>query len=166
MPAEASTNLARYDGVRYGLRKEGENLLETYKKTRGEGFGREVRRRILIGTFVLSSGYADAYYRKARAVRELIRTDFEREFESVDAVVMPTTPSPAFTFGSKSDPLAMYAEDIFATPANLAGVPAISVPSGTVMRDGVALPVGFQIIAPHGGEETLFAIGEDTESKS
>ena len=165
-PAEASTNLARYDGIRYGLSVPADSIGEVYSKTRALGFGREVRRRILIGTFVLSSGYADAYYRKARAVRELIRTDFEREFESVDAVVMPTTPSPAFTFGSKSDPLAMYAEDIFATPANLAGVPAISVPSGTVMRDGVALPVGFQIIAPHGGEETLFAIGEDTESKS
>ncbi|RJQ34536.1 Asp-tRNA(Asn)/Glu-tRNA(Gln) amidotransferase subunit GatA [Candidatus Parcubacteria bacterium] len=165
-PAEASTNLARYDGIRYGLSVRADSIGEVYSKTRALGFGREVRRRILIGTFVLSSGYADAYYRKARAVRELIRTDFEREFESVDAVVMPTTPSPAFTFGAKSDPLAMYAEDIFATPANLAGVPAISVPSGTVMRDGVALPVGFQIIAPHGREETLFAIGEDAESKS
>ena len=165
-PAEASTNLARYDGIRYGLSVPADSIGEVYAKTRGEGFGREVRRRILIGTFVLSSGYADAYYRKARAVRELIRNDFSRAFGAVDAVVLPTTPSPAFMFGAKSDPLAMYAEDIFSTPANLAGVPAISVPSGSVERDGVSLPVGFQIIAPHGGEETLFAIGEDTESKS
>ena len=163
-PAEASTNLARFDGIRYGLSAPAPDIAGVYAKTRGIGFGREVRRRILIGTFVLSSGYADAYYRKARAVRELIRADFDHAFKSVDAIVMPTTPSPAFMFGAKSDPLAMYAEDIFATSANLAGVPAISVPSGRAERDGIALPVGFQIIAPHGGEGTLFAIGEDVEN--
>ena len=163
-PAEASTNLARYDGIRYGLSVAADSIGEVYAKTRGAGFGREARRRILIGTFVLSSGYADAYYRKARAVRELLRADFQQAFKSVDAIVMPTTPSPAFMFGAKSDPLAMYAEDIFATPANLAGVPAISVPRGEVERDGTKLPVGFQIIAPHGGESTLFSIGEDIET--
>lgn len=165
-PAEASTNLARYDGIRYGLSVPADTLSEVYAKTRGEGFGREVRRRILIGTFVLSSGYADAYYRKAKAVRELIRSDFRDAFEEVDVIVMPTTPSPAFTFGSKSDPLAMYAEDIFATPANLAGLPAMSVPCGSVVREGVSLPVGFQIIAPHSKDESVFSIGEDVESKA
>ena len=162
-PAEASTNLARYDGVRYGLSVPADSIGEAYAKTRGAGFGREVRRRILIGTFVLSSGYADAYYRKAKQVREMIRADFSNAFAQVDAIATPTTPSPAFTFGSKSDPLAMYAEDIFTVPINLAGVPGISVPMGNVTRDGSVLPTGFQIIAPHRGEETLFTIGEDIE---
>ena len=166
-PAEASTNLARYDGIRYGLSLPGETIGEVYAKTRGAGFGKEVRRRILLGTFVLSSGYADAYYRRARSVRELIRADFAKAFDpsadGVDAVVMPTTPSPAFMFGAKSDPLAMYAEDIFATPANLAGVPAISIPMGDVERDGVNLPTGFQIVGDWGGEGTLFKIGSDVE---
>jgi len=163
MPAESSTNLARFDGIRYGLSVPASNIQEVYSKTRGVGFGPEVRRRILVGTFVLSSGYADAYYRKALAVREIIRSDFARAFETVDAVVTPTCPAPAFLFGAKSDPLAMYAEDIFSVPANLAGVPAISVPMGTVARDGVDLPVGFQIIGAHGSEETLFSIGKDIE---
>lgn len=163
-PAEVSTNLARYDGIRYGMSVAADTIGEVYTKTRGTGFGPEVRRRTIIGTFVLSSGYADAYYRKARAVRELIRGDFERAFESVDAVVMPTAPGPAFRFGEKtSDPLAMYAEDIFSVTANLAGVPAISVPSGTVEKDGKQLPVGFQIVAPHGGESRLFTIGAAVE---
>lgn len=162
-PAEVSTNLARYDGVRYGLSIEGETVQQMYEKTKGAGFGPEVRRRIILGTFVLSSGYADAYYRKARAVRALIRADFEHAFKEVDAVVTPTTPSPAFKFGAKSDPLAMYAEDIFSVPANLAGVPAISIPMGDVTRDGTSLPTGFQIIAPHRAEEMLFAIGRDIE---
>ena len=161
-PAEVSTNLARYDGIRYGLSVPADTIGEVYTKTRGSGFGPEVRRRTLIGTFVLSSGYADAYYRKARSVRELIRADFARAFQSVDAVAMPTAPGPAFRIGEKaSDPLAMYLEDIFSVTANLAGVPAISIPSGTVERDGKNLPVGFQLIAPHGGEETLFKIGAD-----
>lgn len=163
MPAEASTNLARFDGIRYGLSVNAGTIGEVYEKTRGEGFGPEVRRRIILGTFVLSSGYADAYYRKAKAVRELIRSDFARAFQSVSAVVLPTTPGPAFPFGSKSDPLAMYAEDIFSVPANLAGVPAISIPGGTVERHGVTLPVGFQVTAKEGGEETLFAVGGSLE---
>ncbi len=174
-PAEASTNLARYDGIRYGLSVPADSIQETYTKTRGEGFGREVRRRILVGTFVLSSGYADAYYRRARAVQNAIREEFVRAFDrsadGVDVIATPTTPAPAFKFGAKSDPLAMYAEDIFSTPANIAGTPAISIPMGTVSRPSTSLgtsdwkdlPVGFQIIAPHRGEETLFKIGEDIE---
>ncbi|RJQ35811.1 Asp-tRNA(Asn)/Glu-tRNA(Gln) amidotransferase subunit GatA [Candidatus Parcubacteria bacterium] len=163
-PAEASTNLARYDGIRYGLSVPADSIQEVYTKTRGAGFGREVRRRILIGSFVLSSGYADAYYRKARALRDTIRAEFTDAFQKVDAVVMPTTPSPAFKFGEKSYPLSMYAEDVFATPANIAGLPAMSVPMGEVERDGTSLPTGFQIIAPHLGENTLFTIGSDVES--
>lgn len=164
MPAEASTNLARFDGIRYGFSVPADVIHEVYTKTRGKGFGPEVRRRILVGTFVLSSGYVDAYYRKARAVRAFIRADFEKAFESVDAIATPTTPTPAFKIGEKaSDPLAMYAADIFTVPVNLAGVPAISVPSGTVEREGKKLPVGFQLIGPHSAEETLFTIGEDVE---
>ena len=162
-PAEVSTNLARFDGIRYGLSEKAETIQEVYSKTRGSGFGPETRRRILVGTFVLSSGYADAYYRRAREVREIIRADFARAFESVDAIVTPTTPGPAFKFGEKSDPVAMYLEDIFTVPVSLAGVPAISVPSGIVERDGVSLPVGFQIIGSHGSEEMLFAIGKHIE---
>ncbi len=163
-PAEVSTNLARYDGVRYGLSVPGDTVGEMYEKSRASGFGRETRRRIIIGTFVLSSGYADAYYRKARAVRELVRQDFVRAFEEVDAIAMPTAPGPAFKLGEKAnDPLAMYAEDIFSVTANLAGVPGISVPAGTVEREGKTLPVGFQLLAPHGGEETLFTIGSEVE---
>lgn len=163
-PAEVSTNLARYDGIRYGLSVPAADIGGVYEKTRGTGFGPETRRRILVGTFVLSAGYADAYYRKARTVRELIRNDFAKALQSVDAIALPVSPMPAFKIGEKaSDPLAMYAADIFTVPVNLAGVPAISVPSGTVERDGKELPVGFQLIASHSAEETLFAIGEDVE---
>ena len=162
-PAEASTNLARYDGIRYAHTVASETIGEVYAKTRATGFGREVRRRILIGTFVLSSGYADAYYRKARAVQDVIRAEFSDAFINVDAIVTPTTPAPAFKFGEKSDPVAMYAVDIFTVPANIAGVPAISVPMGNVERDGVQLPTGFQIIAPHQREDTLFTIGKSVE---
>lgn len=166
MPAEVSTNLARFDGIRYGLSVPADSIGEVYTKSRGLGFGPEARRRILLGTFVLSSGYADAYYRKARAVRALIRTEFENAFKTVDAIVLPTTPSPAFKLGEKTaDPLAMYAEDIFSVPVNLAGVPAVSVPSAIVERDGKKLPVGFQVIAPHTGEETLFIIASAVESR-
>lgn len=162
MPAEASTNLARYDGIRYGLSVPADEIRAVYEKTRAQGFGPEVRRRILIGSFVLSSGYADAYYRRAQKVRAMIRNEMTDIFKSgVDAIVTPTTPSPAFVFGSKADPVAMYAEDVFAVPVNLAGVPAVSLPMGTVARDGVDLPVGFQIIAAHGREDALFAIGKD-----
>lgn len=163
-PAEVSTNLARYDGIRYGLSIPADTIAEVYTKTRAAGFGPETRRRILIGTFVLSSGYADAYYRRARAVRELLRAEFDRAFQEVDAVAMPTAPGPAFKLGEKTaDPLAMYLEDIFSVTANLAGIPGISVPAGSVNRDGKALPVGFQLLAPHQNEEVLFAIGHDLE---
>jgi aspartyl-tRNA(Asn)/glutamyl-tRNA(Gln) amidotransferase subunit A len=163
MPAEASTNLARFDGIRYGHSVQAEAIQDVYTKSRGSGFGQEVRRRILMGTFVLSSGYADAYYRRAKAVRELIRTDLAKAFSTVDVVALPTSPTPAFKLGEKADPLAMYAADIFTVPVNLAGVPAISIPAGTVVREGKQLPVGFQLIAPHKGEETLFTIGKDVE---
>lgn len=163
-PAEVSTNLARYDGVRYGLSIPAASVGESYEKTRAAGFGPEVRRRIVLGTFVLSAGYADAYYRKARAVRDVIRADFGSAFSQVDCVAMPTAPGPAFKIGEKtSDPLAMYAEDIFSVTANLAGVPAISVPAGTVERDGKKLPVGFQLLGAHGNEAALFAIGNEIE---
>jgi aspartyl-tRNA(Asn)/glutamyl-tRNA(Gln) amidotransferase subunit A len=165
-PAEVSTNLARYDGIRYGLSVPADTIQETYLKSRAQGFGPETRRRILIGTFVLSSGYSDAYYRKARQVRELIRNDFTKAFEKVDAIALPTSPNPAFKIGEKAnDPLAMYLEDIFSVTANLAGVHAISVPAGFAKRDGVDLPVGFQLIAAHRAEETLFAIGSDIEKQ-
>ncbi len=162
-PAEVSTNLARFDGIRYGHSVQADAIQEVYTKSRKEGFGPETRRRILVGTFVLSSGYADAYYRKARAIRAIIRRDLAVAFQSVDAIAMPTSPVPAWKLGEKSDPLAMYAADIFTVPVNLAGVPAISVPSGTVVRDGRSLPVGFQIIGAWGEEEALFTIGEDVE---
>lgn len=164
MPAEASTNLARFDGIRYGLSVPAADIAGVYEKSRGQGFGPEVRRRILVGTFVLSSGYADAYYRKARAVRSLIRADFEKAFSGVDLIATPTVPTPAFKLGEKSDPLSMYAADIFTVPVNLAGIPAISIPAGSVARDGKSLPVGFQLIAPHGAEDVLFAAGTDVEN--
>ena len=163
-PAEVSTNLARYDGIRYGLSIPADTIGEVYTKTRGAGFGPEVRRRILIGTFVLSSGYSDAYYRKARAMRDVIRAEFDAAFAEVDVVAFPTAPGPAFKIGEKAaDPLAMYLEDIFSVTANLIGVTGMSIPAGTVEREGKALPVGFQLHAPHGGEKTLFAIGSDGE---
>lgn len=159
MPAEVSTNLSRLDGVKYGLHVDGGNLWDEYQKTRGEGFGDEPRRRILLGAYVLSAGYADQYYKKAIAVRQMITDDFTNAFKSVDAIATPTTPGPAFKFGEKSDPVSMYLEDIFTVPANLTGMPAISIPSGTVEREGKQLPTGIQFTAPHLGEETLFALG-------
>ncbi len=159
-PAEVSSNLARFDGMRYGMSVEGENLLDVYEKTRSEGFGPETKRRILLGTFVLSSGYYDAYYAKAEAVRELMREELAETFKKVDTILIPTSPIPAFKFGEKSDPLAMYKADIFTVPVSLAGVPAISLPAGTVEREGSALPVGVQYIAPHGGDARLFDLGK------
>jgi aspartyl-tRNA(Asn)/glutamyl-tRNA(Gln) amidotransferase subunit A len=154
-PAEASSNLARFDGVRYGLRVDGDGLTGMYTATRSQGFGAEVTRRILLGTYVLSSGYYDAYYRRAQQVRELITEDFRRVFASgVDAIFTPTTPTPAFKLGAVSDPYEMYMNDIFTCTANLAGVPAMSVPIGTV----AGLPVGGQIMAPHFGEATMFRV--------
>ena len=165
MPAEASTNLARFDGVRYGLSIKGDTLFDDYAKTRGSGFGKEVRRRIMLGAYVLSAGYYDAYYNKATAVRALIQKDFTEAFKEVDVIATPTSPTPAFKIGEKAnDPLAMYLADIFTVPINLAGVPAISVPSGFGERDGKQLPLGFQIIAPHFKEERLFSLGADIEN--
>jgi aspartyl-tRNA(Asn)/glutamyl-tRNA(Gln) amidotransferase subunit A len=154
-PAEASSNLARFDGVRYGPRVDGDGLTGMYTATRSAGFGAEVTRRILLGTYVLSSGYYDAYYRRAMQVRGLITDDFRRVFESgVDALFTPTTPTPAFAIGAVSDPYEMYMNDIFTCTVNLAGVPAMSVPIGTVG----ALPIGGQIIAPHFGEANMFRV--------
>lgn len=160
MPAEVSSNLARYDGMRYGLRVEGDDLLHEYMKTRAEGFGSEVKRRILLGTYVLSAGYYDAYYGKAENVRTMMRAELNHVYETVDLIMTPTAPTPAFKIGEKSDPLSMYLADIFTVPVNLTGVPAISVPGGAVDRDGVQLPVGIQYIAPHAGDERLFDFGK------
>lgn len=162
MPAEVSTNLSRFDGVKYGFHKDGENILDDYVLTRGEGFGKEARRRIMLGAYVLSSGYYDAYYNKASQVRELLKKDFSKAFEKVDIIITPTTPAPAFKIGEKTnDPVAMYLEDIFTVTANLVGVPALSVPMGVKNTDGVSLPLGIQCIARHGEESVLFRVGKD-----
>ena len=167
MPAEASTNLARFDGVRFGLLKESDTLFSDYAKTRGVGFGKEVRRRIMLGTYVLSSGYYDAYYNKAVSVRNIIKSDFKKAFNDVDIIATPTAPTPAFKIGEKtSDPLQMYLEDIFTVPVNLAGIPAISVPSGFVEKKGKKLPFGMQFLASHFQEKILFEIGKDLESQN
>ena len=163
MPAEASTNLARLDGMRYGLVARGETLLDDYVNSRTEGFGEETRRRILLGTFVLSSGYIDAYYRKADAARSVLRQEYASAFEKADIIAFPTTPSPAFKFGEMSDPLSMYLGDIFTITANLTGMPALSVPMGFVEREGKQLPVGIHFTAPHQAEEVLFAAGTAVE---
>jgi len=163
MPAEASTNLSRFDGMRYGLHVEGEELLEDYNKSRGVGFGKEARRRIILGTYVLSSGYYDAYYGKATVVRQMIREDFDKAFKGCDAIATPTAPGPAFKIGEKEDPVSMYLADIFTVPANIAGIPGISIPMGTVSRHDIELPVGFQLMAPHLHEETLFTLGKEIE---
>ena len=159
--AEASSNLARYDGVRFGLRVEGASLEEMYELTRAAGFGAEVRRRVLIGTYVLSAGYYDAYYLKAQRVRTLIARDFARAFERVDCILTPTAPSAAFAIGEKSsDPIEMYLNDVFTVPANLAGVPAVSVPAG-VSRDG--LPLGLQVTGRAFDEQTVLRVAEVLE---
>lgn len=158
--AEISSNLARYDGMRYGLHVSGRDLLDDYMQTRREGFGKEVRRRILLGTYVLSVGYYDAYYGKAEAVRGLMRKELADAYQNIDIIAMPTVPTPAYTLGEKEDPLSMYLGDIYTVPANLTGVPALSVPMGTVDRDETALPVGIQFIAPHAGEARLFELGK------
>src|SRR6185312_900869 len=143
-PAEASANLARYDGVRFGLRVPGKSLEEMYELTRAAGFGAEVKRRVLIGTYVLSAGYYDAYYLKAQKVRALIARDFDQAFQKVDLLLTPTAPTPSFAVGEKmDDPIAMYLNDVFTVPASLAGLPAISIPAG-LARDG--LPLGLQLI--------------------
>jgi len=161
MPAEASTNLSRFDGIRFGLSLGGGGVDDAYKKTRKEGFGKEVQRRILLGTYVLSHGYYDAYYNKAQKVRAKITQEFKKVFESVDVVLTPTTPAPAFRFGEKSDPVQMYLSDIFTVPANIAGIPAISIPKG-VHSNG--MPLDVQITATHFAEEKLFTLGKVIES--
>ncbi|MBI5045977.1 MAG: Asp-tRNA(Asn)/Glu-tRNA(Gln) amidotransferase subunit GatA [Candidatus Niyogibacteria bacterium] len=164
MPAEVSSNLARFDGIRYGARAKAENLLEIYANTRGEKFGREVRRRIILGTYVLSAGYYDAYYSRAEKVRWLIRRDFENVFRDVDVIISPTVATPAFKIGEKTaDPLSMYLSDIFTIPANLAGIPAMSVPFGFAERDGKKLPIGVQLMAPRFAESVLFDVGRALE---
>lgn len=164
MPAEVSSNLARFDGVRFGLRKEGARLIDTYMDTRGEGFGAEVRRRVLLGTYVLSAGYYDAYYNKAVLVRRKLTDEFKAVFADVDLIATPTSPSPAFKIGEKTaDPLKMYLEDIFTVSANITGAPGISIPNGTVEREGKNLPVGIQFMANHFHEDYLFGIGKAVE---
>ncbi len=154
-PAEASSNLARYDGVAFGMRVPADNIIDMYKKTRSVGFGEEVKRRIMLGTYVLSAGYYDAYYMKALKVRTLIKQDFISAFENVDVLVTPTVPETAFRFGEKIDnPLEMYMEDVCTVPVNMAGIPAISIPCG--FSDG--LPIGMQIIGPNLGEEKLLQV--------
>ena len=159
-PAEASSNLARYDGVRYGVRKEGKNLDDMYELTRGNGFGEEVKRRIMIGTYVLSSGYYDAYYLKAQKVRRLIKQDFDNVFEKVDFILTPSTPTTAFALGEKLDPLTMYLNDIFTVPASLAGLPGISLPVGL---DKSGLPIGMQLIAKAFDEMGLISTAQVLE---
>ena len=162
-PAEASSNLARYDGVKYGFRSKGENLINMYEKTRSEGFGDEVKRRIMIGTYVLSSGYYDAYYLKAQKVRKLIKNDFDEAYKKVDAILTPSTPSSAFEIGEKtSDPVSMYLNDIFTVPINLAGLPAISIPAGC---DKNNYPLGLQIIGKAFDEQNIFNIAYSMESQ-
>ena len=162
-PAEASSNLARYDGVRYGFRSKGNDLIEMYENTRGEGFGREVKRRILIGTYVLSSGYYDAYYLKAQKVRSMIKKDFDDVYKKVDAILTPTAPSSAFAIGEKtSDPISMYLNDVFTVPTNLAGLPGISIPAG---YDQNNLPLGLQVIGRHFDEQKILDISYALEDE-
>jgi len=160
-PAEASSNLARYDGVRFGLREDGEDLIDLYERTRAAGFGDEVKRRIMIGTYVLSAGYYDAYYLRAQKIRALILKDFTDAFGRVDAIVTPSTPTAAFGQGEKmDDPVAMYLNDVFTVPANLAGIPGLSVPAG-LNADG--LPLGLQVLGRPFDEESVFAVGAALE---
>ncbi len=162
-PAEASSNLARYDGVKYGFRSKGENLIDMYEKTRSEGFGEEVKRRIMIGTYVLSSGYYDAYYLKAQKVRQLIKKDFDEVYKTVDAILTPSTPNSAFKIGEKTnDPVSMYLNDIFTVPVNLAGLPGISIPAGL---DKKGYPLGLQIIGKPFDEQSVLNIAFSIEEK-
>lgn len=161
MPAEVSSNLARYDGMRYGMSVPADNLFDIYAKTRGQGFGKEVRRRILLGTYILSHGYYDAYYNKAVKVREAISQELANAFMDVDAIITPTAPNLPFKFNEKiSDPIAMYMSDLFTVPANIAGVPALSVPSG---KNALGLPYSIHIMGPQFREDILFMIGKDFE---
>jgi aspartyl-tRNA(Asn)/glutamyl-tRNA(Gln) amidotransferase subunit A len=155
-PAEASSNLARYDGVRYGLRVPGDDIVSMYENTRAKGFGREVQRRVMIGTYVLSAGYYDAYYVRAQKVRTLIKQDFDKAWDKVDVVLTPATPSPAFAPGEITDPVQMYLNDVFTVTVNMAGLPGISVPGGLSEQ---GLPMGLQLIGKPFDEETLFRVG-------
>jgi len=158
MPAEASSNLARFDGVRYGLHKDGKDMIEDYFKTKGEGFGKETRRRVILGTYVLSSGYYDEYYGSAIKMKAIITQELVKAFEDVDVIMTPTTPTPAFKVGEKTnDPLSMYLADIFTVPANIAGMPAISIPSGF----SGSLPLGIELLADLGREDNLFRAGKE-----
>jgi aspartyl-tRNA(Asn)/glutamyl-tRNA(Gln) amidotransferase subunit A len=160
--AEASSNLARFDGVRYGLRVEGDDIYQTYCKTRAQGFGPEVKRRIMLGTFSLSSGYYDAYYGKAQKVRQVLKNEFNQAWAQVDALICPTSPSTAFKIGEKSnDPVSMYLSDIATIPVNLVGIPGISIPCGF---DKQKLPIGLQMMGPHLSEEKLFRIAQMFET--
>ena len=160
-PAEASSNLARYDGVRFGARSEGADLIELYENTRADGFGAEVKRRVLIGTYVLSAGYYDAYYIRAQKIRSLILRDFTDVFAKVDALLTPTAPSAAFGLGERmDDPIKMYFNDVFTVPANMAGIPGMSVPAGL---DAQGLPLGLQILGRPFDEETVFAVAQAIE---
>ena len=158
-PAECSSNLARYDGVRFGLRDERPSLTEMYLRTRDGGFGAEVKRRVMLGTYALSSGYYDAYYRKAQKVRTLIHDEFSGVFENVDAIVCPTSPTVAFPMGERDDPILMYMCDVLTLPVNLAGLPGISVPCGFVDD----LPVGLQVIAPRFADSLVFRVAHAYE---
>jgi aspartyl-tRNA(Asn)/glutamyl-tRNA(Gln) amidotransferase subunit A len=161
-PAEASSNLARYDGVKYGLRTpRARDVIEMYSKTRAAGFGAEVKRRVMLGTYALSAGYYDAYYGKAQRVRTLVRRDFLQAFERVDVIAAPTTPGVAFKFGEREDPLQMYLNDVFTIPTNLAGLPGVSVPAGFTMA---GLPIGLQLIGRAFGEATLLRVARAYES--
>ncbi len=162
MPAEVSSNLERFDGIRYGTRHAADSLVDLYRKNREAGFGPESKRRILLGTFVLSSGYYDAYYSKAQKVRSLIARDFAEAFKEVDVILTPVTPTPAFKIGEKvNDPLSMYLSDIFTIPVNLAGLPAVSIPTKDGIEvDGKNLPVGFQLIGKHWGEADILGLGQ------
>lgn len=159
LPAEVSANLSRLEGVRYGLRKEGETIFESFKKSRSVGFGAETRRRIILGTYILSHGYYDAYYNKAWKIRRAIVREFENIFEEVDFIATPTTPSTAFKFGEKSDPVQMYLADVFTVPANIAGLPSISVPSG--FSSISSMPFGVEFTTSVGNDSSLFAIEPD-----
>ena len=158
--AEVSSNLARFDGVKYGLHKSGATGIEDYFNTRGDGFGKEARRRILLGTYVLSAGYYEAYYSKAQSARDVLKKEIDSVFKTVDFIATPTSPIPAWKIGEKSDPLSAYLADIFTVTANITGLPAISLPSGFSEINGKKLPLGFQLMAPHACEKLLFSIGK------
>ncbi|MDO8557929.1 MAG: Asp-tRNA(Asn)/Glu-tRNA(Gln) amidotransferase subunit GatA [bacterium] len=172
MPCEVSSNLARFDGIRYGysastdIKTDAKNLFEVYTASRGRGFGNEVRRRVMLGTYALSAGYYDAYYKKAQQVRTLIVEDFKKAFEEYDVIVSPTSPTPAFKIGEKSDPVSMYLADVYTVSANISGIPAISLNCGYVERDGKKLPVGLQIMGKHFDESTILRVADAYEGNA